>query len=1783
MKKKLLVLLLVLVTVLALGIVAIAADGEETEAETITISYVESRDTMSTTTSLDTTAYENGKQTVGKGEEFTLPKTTSIEYVGQEGYQLVWYTEDGRTYKAGEKVSFNKDTKLFRCVAKECYSMTEVNYAMTNNSYAAILMADITTDMGLDVRDRDMSALVLNGFTINFTRDNDIIGNNRSGKQIIGKGTINVTAATTSTSVSHYILNCSGHTYDGVKNKAVIGRDVTINAPDYWLAEDWDGTNDFYPWIRIYGNVDVYGIMNSTAGPTRKQVIEIYESAVVKINGPQLNRTENKSTNTLYYINNHAVQIRIYGGTFYLPAEAENIAFWTDDYTAEYTVGNVKYTPRELTYANKDIIKISGGSFVLPDNKVPAIASFLKEDVVQVMLSSGNGILKNDKTSVYYVPYYNVVGYKLEFTTYSSSALGTLTVTDFAGNKTVYKYTATKSSDGTRVESITIYEGTKKVENDTETIVYETVTDDLSFAQGVNFFEFKNPITSQDYVLQNLEANNLTYQTVVPAGCEHNFEGTPVDATCEHIAYADYNCANCKHNVYFSCGTVAEHTFEVIGEGVAPTANSTGSKTFKCSACGEVKSYACTINPSTLDVSVVIKNDDGTFETVTVKADEVFEFSTIGGFDTYIYTLTAIKAFGTYNIRNIYGVTIPKGIMYIDITTRNYEKYNNVEYGLVNLTLDSDATMNVHNIGNLSLLEKITIGANSNITFDKNASYYSSNVKTQNLATIDMSAGNHTVWFMDQAFNERSNLKNVIFGENSSYRMDYQSFRKIAISDVNLPNTSTYTLGDGCFRDNSNINSFVLPDNLDLALGANMFYNCANLTSVKFGTGSTYSIGTSCFLKTAIAKVVLTGGSTYTIGSQAFINASLTELDMSAGNMTVVFNASGAFNCKYDNKVYCDLTTIKLGENSNYTFNKESFNYSAITSIVIPKNTTCTFVEHCFNNNSVLETIDASAEGTKAYFNSNSFNGRTTLKTILLGENGTYSFSSDALKSTAVSELNFQNGTTVTFNSKCFVNSSISSLKFGSGMTCTFNSEMLSGKTLTSGIVLGENGNFTFNGDCFKNAAGLTELEIKDGATATFSQNSFRNSNLEKLTLGAGGNYTFNNGSFNYSTKIAEIVIPENSTVLFKDYTLNSSSTITKVDLSASNITATFNASALRNAPKLTTLLVNGNDSTYTFYQESVKGCANIETINLTGENSSYTFSGSSAFADAPKLTELTLGKNSTYVFDQYLVTGSTPLAKFDASADGVNVTFKQSAIRGKTTLTQFLINGKNATYVFNGESIRDSSNIKEIVLGEGSTYTFDKNAFYGVGLTKIDATASNVTATFGNEVFSKSTITYIAFGENSTYTINYRAFYNASPTNDIVFSNTSTFTIGQQAFYSNDFATITFEDGCDVTFTGTNAFFECDKATSLYIGRDIAITNYPFKNFKALETLYIMPGVTNTSEYEFENAGSSDFSTPLYVYNHSTELTFTKGMFNNCDGIILYTATDNIGTRTDVFLNCADGTGYKAWTVYLGIPYPVLVNGDIDPTCEEYGYNTYFCDCGHDCGFYLTETTTVNKYENKHNITDSTEVAEQVRTYEVTPIDPKGHDILGTLLDVVYNSFLEKGTGTYICSTCGKTHTAENAVDAIFEWLGYSTNAEKNEFAIGYRINHEALEQYETLSGNKLVYGVVGAVTENLGGLAPFDEALDPSVKKVSLEAPRANETGDIAEICFRITGFKASHMDLGITMSGYVTETTTDDEGNESSTTVYIQSTQTDNPSSNSINNYLATLPNKEEDEVA
>ena len=842
MKKKIAIFLAVVITMLSLIALMVITTSAEDNSKTITISYMDASEPTSSTTSLDKTAYSGGKQTVVAGEKFTLPTTANLAYVGEEGYQLRWYTSDGRTYGGGETVSFTEDTKLFRVVAKEVYSVDEISSALASNSHGAILMADMSaTNAYITVYDQNHGILDLGGHTLAVSKNGSLMGTSRSAKIIVGKGTLKMTNP--DNKVGEYgIINCPSHTYNGDRNKAMIGKDVFVDAPNFYLCINSDGGTQGYPWILVYGTLNVYGVLSRPTTSNPNATIDFFEGCYVTVGGPWLVK-DYKPTQTDIY-NKSANYIRIYGGTFNLPAEAENESFWTTDNTSNKD---------ELTVHNKDLIKIEGGTFILPDNKVPAISAFLTEDYIGATGVSHYGFVKN-KSNISFE-----FNYKFRRSYYFTlNQNGTLVVVDNMGTGIggTYYFDAVCNTSTNLIDAITVYDDAEKTIPITK----------FNMKAGMTSFMISLPSTSVDYKLQTMVVDGKNYNVVVTALCgtnaAHSFNSTEdatVEANCQHAAYANYVCSGCGYSAYFNWGEKQACSYSETSNTQA-TATTLGNKIFTCSGCGETKSYPYTVDPTNLEVTVTIRNDDDTFETVTVMANEIFDFATSGTEGAYIYTVVAIKKFGEYNIRNIYGIKIPVGIMFISIVTHNTETYNKVNYGVTELEILDGANVSIGNIGNLRRLKTIKVGA-ANVKFGRSCSYFNPNNEKRDLQvieTIDLSTPGATVYFDDYAFDSRKTVKNLLLADNSTYTFGYKAFYNSAIDNLDLTKNSTYSFYGESFY-GADFESLIIPDNAtNITFDGSPFKS--TLTKYLY-IGKNFLITSSAFSDmTLLEKVVIMDG-----------------------------------------------------------------------------------------------------------------------------------------------------------------------------------------------------------------------------------------------------------------------------------------------------------------------------------------------------------------------------------------------------------------------------------------------------------------------------------------------------------------------------------------------------------------------------------------------------------------------------------------------------------------------------------------------------------------------------------------------------------------------------------------------------------------------------------------------------------------------------------------------------------------------------------------------------------
>ncbi|MBQ4108372.1 MAG: metallophosphoesterase [Clostridia bacterium] len=128
-------------------------------------------------------------------------------------------------------------------------------------------------------------------------------------------------------------------------------------------------------------------------------------------------------------------------------------------------------------------------------------------------------------------------------------------------------------------------------------------------------------------------------------------------------------------------------------------------------------------------------------------------------------------------------------------------------------------------------------------------------------------------------------------------------------------------------------------------------------------------------------------------------------------------------------------------------------------------------------------------------------------------------------------------------------------------------------------------------------------------------------------------------------------------------------------------------------------------------------------------------------------------------------------------------------------------------------------------------------------------------------------------------------------------------------------------------------------------------------------------------------------------------------------------------------------------------------------------------------------------------------------------------------------NGYAKEGVITYVCSACGEGK--EETAPALFTVVGYSLCEDgQNGIALGYKVNNEAIEAYERITGKTLSYGVFAVQKEKLSERDLFDE---------NGNAASGAITADITSYTFvsfqlKILGFEDAYKDELLAMGAYV-----------------------------------------------
>ena len=149
------------------------------------------------------------------------------------------------------------------------------------------------------------------------------------------------------------------------------------------------------------------------------------------------------------------------------------------------------------------------------------------------------------------------------------------------------------------------------------------------------------------------------------------------------------------------------------------------------------------------------------------------------------------------------------------------------------------------------------------------------------------------------------------------------------------------------------------------------------------------------------------------------------------------------------------------------------------------------------------------------------------------------------------------------------------------------------------------------------------------------------------------------------------------------------------------------------------------------------------------------------------------------------------------------------------------------------------------------------------------------------------------------------------------------------------------------------------------------------------------------------------------------------------------------------------------------------------------------------------------------------------------------------------FTAFTEKSYLRSVCTRC-KAGTVLKEIAPLFICLGYSAHETGGDgIAIGYMVNNEAIDEYTSITGKDLSYGVFVASQNKLGDNDIFDQEGNKANGVVSVEIT----SYEFAVFELKVIGFTDENKDKALAMGAYAAVTT---EG--TTEYVYMQDSEPD-----------------------
>ena len=635
-------------------------------------------------------------------------------------------------------------------------------------------------------------------------------------------------------------------------------------------------------------------------------------------------------------------------------------------------------------------------------------------------------------------------------------------------------------------------------------------------------------------------------------------------------------------------------------------------------------------------------------------------------------------------------------------------------------------------------------------------------------------------------------------------------------------------------------------------------------------------------------------------------------------------------------------------------------------------------------------------------------------------------------------------------------------------------------------------------------------------------------------TIDFGSAYQTGDSSFENCTAITELTIPEQITKI-NNYSFKGCTGLEKLTILGNN---TNGNNIFVNCTALEEVVLGENITT--IKSGMFNGCSSLKEITIP---EGITEIGSNAFMGT-QLTSLHIPSTVTYIGVQVLENVKTFTTLTFAPNSQLKVidhrSFQYTSLSGDLVLPYGL---EDIDYSAFASTLITSVKIPSTVVDTNEYYSVFANCTL---LEYAEISAANL----GREFFSGCTaLKAISIPEGMT-SMERRAFRNCTSLKAVYLPSTLE-TIGSNTAFDQG----TFCDCKSLYFV--NEPFEVRDENGVILGSNFVMPTEP--------QVYFMPS-SLTTVYGCEFKGCQQINRYVVFPTGLTQITAWEGAFSD-------TGINNTkGGATYVFLGDMDTLCYSARdNRYKNVSYVFANKNDTDITSLskfQLGYKAaavnsyaYFCagNVVYDLSSFVagSETYVVGADDFEKTVyTDETQ-PHFINPKLTTFVDPtcvtnsieKTYCFCGTFigsselentalghshtipLGLIYESFDKEGNYSYKCERCGDVNKDEVA-PALFVCLGYSASENGNAgFILGFKVNHEAIENYKTETGNALEYGMFAVLKKNIGenGILNADGSENAGVIKADLTR------NQFAVVSIKVKGFtndeqKSAQIALGL-----------------------------------------------------